>query len=176
MAQISKEYAYALFELAKETANEKEYSDSLNYILHQFNQNPEYTDLLSCPNIPMDERKSLLEKVFEEKVPEHVLSFTELLCEKGHIRNFSECVKEYDELYKALELISNAKIVSAVELTEDEKKMLIKKLEKLSGNKISASYSIDSSLIGGIIVYMDDKIIDASVKSKLKEVKEVIGK
>ena len=71
--------------------------------------------------------------------------------------------------------LSSAHVVSAIELSNEEKTALIEKLEKLTGNTVAAEYEINESIIGGVIVNIDDKVIDGSIRHKLQEVKEVIG-
>lgn len=78
-------------------------------------------------------------------------------------------------MYKALSLVSSAHVVSAIELSNEEKTALIEKLEKLTGNTVAAEYEINESIIGGVIVNIDDKVIDGSIRHRLQEVKEVIG-
>lgn len=176
MTEINKEYAAALFELAKEQHSEKEFFDALHMILSEFSAHPDYLLLLSSPNIPLPERIALLDEAFAARVPEYVLSFTALLCQKGHIQEFSQCVASYEELYKAFQAISNARIVSAVPLTEAEKSALLEKLKKISGHSVFAQYETDETLLGGVTIYMDGKIMDGSLKHRLNEIKDVIGK
>ena len=176
MPEISKEYASALFALAKEQHREKEFLDALREMETAFSRSPEYALLLSAPNIPMRERKALLAQAFADRVPEYVLSFAELLCEKRHIRQFTSCVEEYEKLYKELSSVTDALIVSAVALTEQEKESLVKGLERRSGKSVAARYRVDESLLGGLTVYMEDTVIDGSLRHKLKEIKEVIDK
>jgi F-type H+-transporting ATPase subunit delta len=176
MTEISKEYAQALFELAKEQGSEKEFSQALHLILTELENAPEYAELLSSPNIPIEERRNLIGQAFAEQVPEYVLSFTQLLCERGRIREFKSCVREYEALYRTFESVSTARIISAAALTDSQKKALIEKLEKISGHTVTAEYEIDEALLGGLTVYIDDKVIDGSLRRKLKEVKEVIDK
>ena len=66
-------------------------------------------------------------------------------------------------------------MTSAVELTDDEKKKLKLKLEKMSGKSLILKCTVDKSVLGGVIVKMDGKIMDGSLKHRLEEVKEVIG-
>ena len=176
MTETSKEYALALFELAKEQGNEREFALALNTVAKELENAPESAELLSSPNIPTEERNALIEQAFAAHVPEYVLSFIQLLCRQGHIREFGSCVREYETLYKELESISTARVISAAALTDRQKEALMKKLTKISGNKITAVYEIDETLLGGLTVYLDDKIIDGSLRRKLKEVKEVIDK
>ena len=90
--------------------------------------------------------------------------------------NFDKFVEAYMMLYRQSKNISTAKVKSAVERTATEKKQLVQKLEKMSGNKVIVDYSIDKKLLGGMVVYMDDKVIDGSVKRRLQEIKEVIDR
>lgn len=176
MTLISKEYAEALFELASETGAEREFDCALHLIEDELSAQPDYADLLSSPNIPKNERCALLDRAFADSVPEYVLSTAKLLCERGRMRDFGEVVREYDSLYRALELISVAQVTSAVELTNEEKEALTERLEKMCGHTVTSVYTIDPSILGGIVVRMDDTLIDGSLKRKLKDVKEVIGK
>lgn len=175
MTDISKEYASALFALARESGTEQEFSAALALIDRALTAQPEYGLLLSSPNIPLRERLGLLEEAFGAQVPEYVLSFTKILCEKGHIRQFSACVEEYEALHRAMSEVSAARIVSAVELTEEEKAALLKKLTTLSGHTVQPCYEVDGSILGGVVIYMDDRVIDGSLKHKFREIKEVIG-
>lgn len=176
MTLISKEYASALFELAAEGGAEREFADALRFIEKELSAQPDYMTLLSSPNIPKDERCALLDRAFSDSVPEYVMSMTKLLCERGRMRDFGEVAREYDSLYRALELISDARITSVVELTDEEKKALVARLENMCHRKVRPTYEIDPSILGGIVVRMDDTLIDGSLKRKLKDVKEVIGK
>lgn len=176
MSEISNEYAKALFMLATEKECREEYKDALETVVGVFDENPVYMDLLSTFAIPIDERLNALEEAFSNAIPRDVLSFLKILCEKKHITEFYDCVKFYCELYNEIDMVSNAKVTSAVELTEDEKKALLEKLEKKSGKKIIVEYVVDKSIIGGLIVETDGKIIDSSIKKHLKDMKDVIRK
>ena len=176
MAQVIKEYAMALFSLAQETDAVKEISEALDTVSAVMKENPEYEDLLASPNIPKTERVEAVEQAFTGTVPEHVVSFLSLLCERGRIRSLSECISEYRQLCDAANKISVAEVSSAVELTEDEKSALTKKLEKLCGNSVVLNCTVDPSLIGGISVAVDGRVIDGSIRHRLHELKEVMHK
>jgi F-type H+-transporting ATPase subunit delta len=98
------------------------------------------------------------------------------LCEKGRFSCFRDSVDEFNSLLNASKHISKATVKSAVELTEAEKNRLNDKLEKLCGGQVDMEYIIDSSLLGGLIVEVDGKIMDGSLRHKLGEMKEVMNK
>lgn len=176
MDRISNEYAAALFSLAKEEKREAEFLQALKTAEEIFRAEPEYAEILDSRSLASSLRASLVQKAFGENMPEYVVSFICLLCEKGHIGEFFDCVAEYEKMYKHFLSVCDVKITSAVPLTESEKAALVSKLEK-SGNKtVSARYAVDPAILGGIIVESDDSVIDGSLRGKLGKVKEVIEK
>lgn len=176
MTEMSKEYGTALFMLGCEAGAQKEYAKALETVSAVFRETPEYIDFLASPNIPMSERLTAIEQAFSPSLPENVVFFLQLLCEKGRIRSFEGCVTEYNALLQASERVSTAKVVSAVDLTEDEKKRLQAKLEKMCGNSVIMDCSTDKSLMGGVVIELDGKVMDGSLRHRLHEVKDVMGR
>ena len=176
MTEKSKEYGTALFSLAMENQAEQEYAEALEVILAAFEETPEYIEFLASPGIPKTERIDAIEQAFGANLPEYVVSFVKLLCEKGHIRSFKACVHEYNKLLDVSKNVSVAKIVSAVELTDSEKERLKQKLEKMSGHFVELECTVDASLMGGLVIEMDGKVIDGSLQRRLQEVKEVMSR
>lgn len=176
MTEMSKEYGTALFMLAKENNEQKGYAQALDEILAQFNANPEYVELLASPSIPKDERVEAIERAFGTSMPEHVVSFLKLLCERGRIRQLAECAEAYNKLLEEDMKISVARVRSVIELTVAERKALKKKLEKMTGRAVELECVIDTSILGGLSVEIDGKIIDGSVRHRLNEMKDVISK
>ena len=175
MNDISKEYGTALFMLACETEEKQSYARILNEIKDLFSHEPQYAELLSSPNIPLSERLGAIDAAFADTAPEYVLSYLKLLCERGRISCLIESINAYNELLDASERVSNAKITSAVALTEEEKAKLIAKLESENGGTVHAEYTVDPSILGGLIVEKDGKILDGSLRHRLRDVKEVIN-
>ncbi len=175
MTDISREYGAAIFALACENGAKKDYYDALALVKNEFDANPDYVQLLASPGIPQRERIASVGEVFGTRVPEDVLSYVKLMCEKGRIAYFSESAEVFFELYDASERIYNAKITSAVELTDSEKEKLIRKLETVYGGSVAGEYFVDAALIGGIVVEVDGNIMDGSLRTRLQDVKEVMN-
>ena len=172
MTQLYKEYARALFVLSLEEGKTDEYASDLKIIEDALDTNPGFSDLLTSPAIKLSERLDMIDKVFSQSVSRYVLSFIKLMCEKKRLVCLKECIEEYRGLREEFKKISFVKVVSAVELSEDEKNRLVSKLEKTSGKNVNAEFVVDQSILGGIIVETDGKILDGSLKYKLKDVKE----
>ncbi len=176
MAEISKEYGTALFMLACEKNETKNYADALQKVSGVFGENPDYLLFLASPSISLSERLAAIGDAFGGRVPEDVVSYLKLLCEKGRISCFSESVEEYNRLLSASEQVARAKVTSVVPLSDTEKDKLIEKLKAICKCDITAEYLIDESLLGGVVVELDGKILDGSLRSRMRDMKEVISK
>ena len=175
MAEISKEYGTALFMLACEKDTKHEINGALDIVAAVFDENPEYIEFLSSPSVSIDERLSAIEQAFSS-LPEDVVSYLQLLTERGRIGGFRESVEEYRQLLAASEHVVHAKVTTTVPLTEDEKTALSKKLEGLCRSSVAMEFSLDPALLGGVIVEVDGRILDGSVRHHLNEVKDVISR
>lgn len=174
MTKISKEYGTALFILACEKQAQKEYAKALLEIQAAFSENLDYLVLLTSPVVPLKERLSMIDKAFTA-MPVDVVSYVKLLCEKGRMACFNESVEAYNNLLKASEQMQVAKVTSAVALTEEEKSALVKKLEAMCHKEITLETYIDETLLGGLMVELDGKVLDGTVKRRLRDVKEVMN-
>lgn len=174
--QTVKEYAQALYTLSCEENIKEKVAEEIACVGKIFRENPDYLKLLSSPSVEMETRLALLESAFKEAVHEYVLSFLKLLCEKGHIGFYTECALEFKKLVDFSNKISKVKVTSAVELTKDEKAALLQKLEAKCGRTVELECSVDSSLLGGMVIVQDGRITDASLKRRLSEMKDVMAK
>ena len=174
MSKPSYEYAQALYALATENECFDEYKKDLDLVLEVLLENPEYIDLISCVSIPKEERLELIDRAFSGAVSAEVLSFMKLMCEKNRIGDLKESREEYNAMLRELQGVSRAMVTSAVELSAEQKAQLEAKLEKISGKKVIAEYFVDKSILGGLMVEIDGRIMDSSLKGHLSNVKDVI--
>lgn len=175
MMEISKEYASALFMLACEKEKQSEYKEALITLKEAFLKEPEYLLFLASPSIPLSERQDAMKNAFSGRVPEDVLSYLLLMCKKGRMDCFLDSVDEFCVLFDASEKQINAKVTSAVELSNEEKEKLLEKLQKMSKTNVNIEYVLDPAILGGVIVEMDGKVLDGSLKSRLRDIKDVMN-
>ena len=176
MTETSKSYADALFSLALETNTVFETLTALKNMRDGLYATEQAMDLLASPSIPAEERCAVLEKAFGDVQPEHVMSFVCVLVQHGHIRELNDCTEAYIQLHDEHCKLSVAHVTSAVELTAGEKASLIEKLTRKLGRTIHLECAVDPSLLGGLVVQVDGKVIDGSLKHRLQEIKEVMNR
>ena len=174
MTQTSKEYAEALFELALQDGSTDTVSAALDDVREVMAADPAFMDLLKSPAVPREVRVSTLEQCFRGRVPEIVLAILRMLCVKGHMGELDRMITEYGLLNQEHQGIAMAHVTSAVALKEAEKERLRQGLEASFGKKVALQCSLDRTLLGGIRVEIEGKVIDGSIRNKLQQIKEVM--
>ncbi len=177
MNQISKENAGALYALALEQGKDcpRQWAEELKTALAVLEDNPAYLALLSSPEVDGEERVQLLQAAFGESLSREVLSFAVLMCRRGRARMLPDAIRRFADMVDSAERIKHARVASAFPLTEEEKKRLTERLEAMTQATVTLSCQVDPSLVGGMLVEIDGRILDGTVRTKLREIKEVIG-
>ncbi len=173
MAGIEREYAAALFMLAAEQDCVEAYRTALQTVKTAVDEQPSYVEFLRSPAVPLAERLAALDAAFAS-LPTQVVSLLKLLCENGHIRELSACIDEFEQLARWRAQRTTAVISSAVALDEQQKTAICRKLEAMTGKGIDPQYTVDASLIGGLVVEVDGSTYDGSIKHRLYEIKDVM--
>ena len=175
MNELGKEYGTALYMLACEENKVSVFSEALSKVKQVFDDEPDYIEFISSPAISLNDRLSAIEGAFSAVLPETVVSFLQLMCEKGRLTVFHDAVEEFNALYSYSQRIVKVKVTSAIELSDNEKTRLKDKLETVYKFNVETEFFVDESILGGIIVDFDGKILDGSVRQRLREVKDVIS-
>ena len=175
MTDTSKEFASALFDLAMDNREEEAVLTALQMLRHVFAAQPEALAMYASPSIPKKERLAAMEQAFSGAVPQTVMSFLQVLCSHGQMKELMDCMAGYEELYNAAKKLSTAYVTSAVPLDEDQKSKLKQQLEKRLGRIIRLECRSDASRLGGLVVEVDGKVIDGSIRHRLHEIKEVMN-
>jgi F-type H+-transporting ATPase subunit delta len=175
MTTTSREYAEALFELAAQDNLITETLDGVVTVVSALRQTPAYRDLLASPAIPKEERVEALNAAFRGKIPEILRAILRMMVTRGHISAVEGMARDYEELARDYRGEAEARVTSAVPLRESEMVILRQKLEKKLARQVILRCETDPSLIGGIRVEVDGRVIDGSLRNKLDEIKEVMN-
>lgn len=175
MAGTAKEYAEALFALSLERERKDEYARQAELVRACFNDSPKLAELLSSPEISLEERYGVIDGAFGG-LYEDIVNFLRILTKKNRIRLIPDILLEYERLYNESERVITARVTSAQELSAEEKERLNEALERRFKATVVCSYALDQTLIGGFKVEADGVLIDGSVKKKLLALKDVIKK
>ena len=115
---------------------------------------------------PLDRRK-VLEQGLQQRALPSVRVFADLLLRKKRLGILDAIAHEFQAIVERAKGLERATVVSAVPLTEAERKQLHLELERFTGKNIVLESRIDAALVGGAYVRIGDRVIDRSVKSLL---------
>lgn len=167
---VSERYALSLYEVAKECGQVERFLEELTQAAQVFEDYPEYLKLLTTPSIPLPEKQETLKKVFGGKAHEYVLNFLLLLTEKRRIGLIAEICKSYRDQYYFDEGIAEVVAVTAAPMEKALQEKLREKMCAVTEKKVILKNEVDPKLIGGIIVRIDNRQVDTSVKTRLAEI------
>ncbi len=172
---IAQRYAVSLFEVAKEEHIQDEILENIKFLQGIFKENYDFFRLMNIPTVPKEEKISLIDNVFNGNINIYVLNFLKILAEKGRINYFFEIASFFKKLYNKENNIKEVVAVTAVPLNENLKSKLINKLQEITGKRIIMQNETDASILGGVILKMEDDQFDGSVKGRLDNLKSVLS-
>jgi F-type H+-transporting ATPase subunit delta len=128
------------------------------------------------PAMPSDRKRRVLDAIVKrEGIEKPVRNFVAVVIDHRRMHFLPRIARELEkELNEALGF-AEARISSARQLADPEKRALETQLEKVTGKKVKAQYGLDASLLGGAVVRVGSTIYDGSVKGQLDRIKEAIS-
>lgn len=171
---IARRYAKSLLDLAiEEKKLEKIISDSK--LLSSALDSRDLYLLLKSPIIKADKKLNALSSIFNGKVDDLTMRFITLITKKGRENLLPEIIGAIDNQYNEMQNITAATLTTAVNVDASVIKDIESKL-KTSEGSVDIKTKVDSNIIGGYVLEIGDKIYDASVKRKIKDLrKELIN-
>lgn len=169
--RVAKRYAQALYSLAQEKGNLSRVKEELDQIVETLEHNEELRRLLYHQLISPKQKKELLKEIFPH-LAQDTGKFLGLVLEKRRERLLPEIASQFRHLVDWAEGIVEAEVTVAFPLPESLKGELIEKLSRLLGRKIRLKVRQDHDILGGLVVRVGDRILDASIKKRLELVKE----
>ena len=160
-------YANSLFE-----ADNNALPD-LNTVLNVINSSKDFKITMLNPSISLQIKYEILDEIFKKELSEKVLNFIKILVEKNRFNEFEQIVQAYSDEVDQNNNIKRVEIVSAVELSDNQKQKAIEKLEARLQKRVKVGWTVDTSIIGGLIIKIDDDVIDTSLKNKLDKLSKI---
>lgn len=127
-------------------------------------------EALANPATPLDQRLDAAERVFGDLSPK-ALNLVLLLVRRGRIEQLPRVAAEFRRLDDERNGIVHATATSAGPLGPDEVQALTARLQEMTGAKVTLETAVDPDLLGGLIVRIGDRLIDASVRGRLERLR-----
>jgi F-type H+-transporting ATPase subunit delta len=174
MEEIAEVYARSLFEVAMEQNQLDEIHDELGEFSDVLSKNRKLQLFFFSPYFSSEEKKDGVAKVIEGG-NEYFVRFLELLAEKHRLPVLFRIRREFDALWAKEQKLLEVSVTSAVKLDEETVTGIGKKIEEQTGQRVELSSAVDPDLIGGIVIRVGNKILDASVRNRLERFRRSVA-
>lgn len=174
--QVDITYGNALFELALEEGKLDSLYEEATSLISILEENENLIKLLNHPQVSKDEKKKIVTDTFDGRVSDELTGLIAMVVEKGHVNKLIAILTYFVKQVKKEKNIGVAKVVSAVELSDTQKKAIEQKLiETTIYETMEVDYSVDKSLIGGLVIRIEDRVVDSSIKTKLENMSRTLA-
>lgn len=170
---VSKVYGDALFELALEKQSVDALYEEAEALREILRDNGELMQLLTHPKISKEEKNAAVKAIFDGRVSDDMAGFLVLVVDKGRADELDAVLGYFLSIVKEYKKIGVVDVVSAVELTDEQKKKLCEKLLATTDYAtLEMHYRVDAALIGGLVVRIGDRVVDSSIRTKLSQMEK----
>ncbi|MGB6743577.1 MAG: ATP synthase F1 subunit delta [Terracidiphilus sp.] len=127
------------------------------------------------PAVPNTQKVAILDKLNAKLgLQKELRNLIAVLIDNDRIGHVSEVAAAYRRILQEQLGIRPAEIVTARELSKDEKDKLVAEVGKLAGARIDASFRLDPTILGGTVVRIGSTVYDGSVRGRLERLKETL--
>lgn len=174
---VSKVYGDALYEAAREAGRMDDMYEEVQALLKVFEENQDLQKMLDNPKVIREEKESVIETIFRGRISEEIVELMKLMIVKGRYSSIESVFEYFIGLVKEEKKIGIASVTTAVELTDAQKEAIVGRLlETTCYESFEMNYGVDSSLIGGMVIRIGDRVLDSSIRTKLYELSKGLRK
>ena len=174
---VARRYAKALFALAVKAGGKApaQYGEDMETIASILESSADLLRVFANPVITADVKKAVLAGVVGKlSLAPMVVNFLSLLADKDRLAFVPDVAAVYMALLDEAEGVLRGELVTAYALTETRQDQIRTKLEKQSGKELELSFVVDPAILGGVLLKVGDKVLDASLRAQLEILKEQI--
>ena len=172
MKSASLQYANALADVALAQGAADAALKQLGDFATAFDVSSELRNFLTSPGVPREAKHGVIEKIAARIGAGKIIrNFLFVIADHQRTHILPEILAAFQDVVRHRQDIAEAEISSAVELSAAQKEKFAQTLERLTGKKIQAKYSLDPALMGGAVVRVGDTIYDGSVRNSLNKMR-----
>lgn len=168
---VARNYAEALFELARREEAVDEYGALLSEVSGLYQEEGDARRFLETPRVEVPEKKDALRRALGGEVPEPFLRFLLVVLEKGRQRRLPEIGAAYRDLVDEVEGRVHARVLLAAEPDDGLRDVIRRELEELLGKEVVPHFRVREEIVGGIVVRVEDHIMDGSLRRRLEDLR-----
>jgi len=168
---LARPYAKAAFDFAKSESDVKQWANNL-LVAAGLAQDEQLLNFFNRPDVVIED---LVLFIAGDDANENYKNFVRLLAENDRLSLLPEVAQLY-EYYSELDSQSlTVDVVSAIELSDAQKKAMVAALSKRTGKQVTLKTKVDPDLVGGAVIHCGDLVIDGSLRGKVNRLKSQLS-
>ena len=161
-------YGAALLELALEEGSLNMLYEEAQALVTVLQENEELLRILKHPQIDKDEKRKIVDNIFKGRVSKDMVGLFGIMV--------VDVLHYFIRQVKRVKNIGVASVTSAVALTGAQKASIEKRLlETTDFASMEVTYTVDASIIGGLVIRIDDRVVDSSIKTKIETMSKALA-
>jgi F-type H+-transporting ATPase subunit delta len=173
MEEIGQVYSRALFESALESGALDEVQQQLGIWADALGENKDLQTFFFSPRFSSAEKKDAIRRIIDGG-NERFLNFLELLAERHRLPATFRIRRSFDELWREEHKMLPVEVTSAVELDDALVRSIGERIETQTARRIELTSRVDPDIIGGLVLRVGNKVLDASVQGRLQRLRKQI--
>jgi F-type H+-transporting ATPase subunit delta len=140
-------------------------------LLELLDNSAELKTFLGSPVVKPQDKKAILQRITADEVNPALRNFLMLLVDRGRILFLEEIAKQYLVLLRKLNQTVLAEITSVYPLTEAQLTTLSEKVKAMTNaRQVEIATTVDPDLLGGVIIKVGSRVVDASLRGQLRRI------
>ena len=171
-SRVASRYVKSLLDLAINQGSVEKVHADMQLFSDTIKKSRDLELMLKSPVIKHDKKNAILSAVFKSKVSALTMAFIDILTKKNREPLLPEIAGEFHNAYNAYKGIGKASVTTTIAMDEKTREQFKAIVKQLSNRKeVELEEKVDKDLIGGFVLNVEDKQIDASIKNNLKKLK-----
>jgi ATP synthase F1 delta subunit len=174
MSEAARVYAEALFDVAKERGKLDTVVEQLGQLVDALDRDHDMQVFFFSPYFSSAEKVTGLKRAVSGADPE-LLNFLELLIEKQRMPEIFRIRGQLEGLWKKENRRIGVTVTSAVELDPAVVEKVGEEIERQTGQKVDLASRVDAEILGGIVLQVGNKVLDASIRARLEKLRKNVA-
>lgn len=169
--RLASRYAKSLLDLSIEKGQLEQVFADMQWLQAACKSNRDFVLLLKSPVVSGDKKNKILDAVTGNKLSGLTRAFNTLLINKGRESHLPEIAAAFISQYKEYKHIHTIKLTTATPISDSVKNAIVDQVKKSGGlENIELEEKVDEGIIGGFVLQVGDKLVDASIAYDLKAI------
>lgn len=170
--EVANVYAGALLDLAQSKDAVSQMEEELAFVAELASSDRDLMLYLNSPGISSDSKKAFIDKAFSGELSEIIVNFLKVLIDNDRQSEIPSINESMVDLIDDINNRQRVSLISSSKLDDGLKNKIIKALEDKLQKSVIIDEIVDESILGGIVIKIDDLVIDGSLVKDLKKLRE----